>query len=315
MLAALGGVYLADGFDGSFNFDMTDGRGFIALAAVIFGKWNPFGALAATLLFGFSSALAVPAADVLDDARHALPGAAVRAHARRRGRPDGALAPARRFRHPLREGVRPMAGRAAVHHEPGRYGCPAQRRGRALPAHVRRRCCARAVRRACACSSPRTARWARACTRWPAARSSTSARSSTAVSRLPDAIAGARRGRDGPVDARRWPAAAWTSAAGRRPRRRRGAGDGTSAAAARSRCCWRAPPTSTTWCRRWSPTRSSGTRSICACAPRARSWRDAASARGGAAGRAVRPAARGQRRRLGAAAGGVGRGVQRAPAR
>jgi general nucleoside transport system permease protein len=58
MLAALGGVYLADGFDGSFNFDMTDGRGFIALAAVIFGKWNPFGALAATCLFGFSSALA-----------------------------------------------------------------------------------------------------------------------------------------------------------------------------------------------------------------------------------------------------------------
>jgi ABC-type uncharacterized transport system permease subunit len=58
VLAAIGGVYLADGFDGSFNFDMTDGRGFIALAAVIFGKWNPFGALAATILFGFSSALA-----------------------------------------------------------------------------------------------------------------------------------------------------------------------------------------------------------------------------------------------------------------
>lgn len=58
VLAALGGVYLADGYNGSFNFDMTDGRGFIALAAVIFGKWNPFGALAATLLFGLSSALA-----------------------------------------------------------------------------------------------------------------------------------------------------------------------------------------------------------------------------------------------------------------
>lgn len=58
VLAALGGVYLADGLDGSFNFDMTEGRGFIALAAVIFGKWNPFGALAAALLFGASSALA-----------------------------------------------------------------------------------------------------------------------------------------------------------------------------------------------------------------------------------------------------------------
>jgi simple sugar transport system permease protein len=58
MLAALGGVYLADGFDGLFNFQMTDGRGFIALAAVIFGKWNPFGALAAVILFGLSSALA-----------------------------------------------------------------------------------------------------------------------------------------------------------------------------------------------------------------------------------------------------------------
>jgi ABC-type uncharacterized transport system permease subunit len=58
MLAALGGAYLADGFVGSFNQNMTEGRGFIALAAVIFGKWKPVGALGATLLFGFSEALA-----------------------------------------------------------------------------------------------------------------------------------------------------------------------------------------------------------------------------------------------------------------
>jgi general nucleoside transport system permease protein len=57
-LAALGGAYLSVGFVGSFNQDMTEGRGFIALAAVIFGRWRPGGALAATLLFGFASALA-----------------------------------------------------------------------------------------------------------------------------------------------------------------------------------------------------------------------------------------------------------------
>ena len=58
MLAALGGAYLSIGFVNSFNQNMTAGRGFIALAALIFGNWRPFGAAAACLLFGFSSALA-----------------------------------------------------------------------------------------------------------------------------------------------------------------------------------------------------------------------------------------------------------------
>ncbi len=57
MLAAAGGAYLSLGFVTTFEKNMTAGRGFIALAALIFGNWGPFGAAAACLLFGFSSAL------------------------------------------------------------------------------------------------------------------------------------------------------------------------------------------------------------------------------------------------------------------
>jgi general nucleoside transport system permease protein len=60
VLAALGGAFLSIGFTGSFAENMTSGRGFIALAAVILGKWRPGWAFAATLLFGFGFALSIP---------------------------------------------------------------------------------------------------------------------------------------------------------------------------------------------------------------------------------------------------------------
>ncbi|PMP79220.1 MAG: ABC transporter permease [Mesoaciditoga sp.] len=56
LFAALGGAYLSIGELGQFTTNMTNGRGFIALAAMIIGNWNPVGAMSASLLFGGATA-------------------------------------------------------------------------------------------------------------------------------------------------------------------------------------------------------------------------------------------------------------------
>jgi ABC-type uncharacterized transport system permease subunit len=58
LLAGLGGAWLTVGQVGAFTKDMSSGKGYIALAAVVFGRWSPLGAVGAALLFGFADAIA-----------------------------------------------------------------------------------------------------------------------------------------------------------------------------------------------------------------------------------------------------------------
>jgi general nucleoside transport system permease protein len=69
VLAALGGAYLSFGFGGAFNENMTVGKGFIGLAAMIAGNWRPFPAFVVCLLFGFSEGLGrrLQGSDLLPD--------------------------------------------------------------------------------------------------------------------------------------------------------------------------------------------------------------------------------------------------------
>ena len=173
-------------------------------------------------------------------------------------------------------------------------GGPTLRRGRALPPHLLDPAALLAGRRCCASWSPRTARWAPRCTRWPASASPTSARSSTRPSRLPERVWRARlvvMGQETRAPSQRPASAA----------RATGVARGARAAAALVRraatgcspCCWPRAPTSTTSCRRSSPTRSSGTSCAPGCARRHR-------LRCATARREARGGARRRGRRLGA---------------
>ena len=129
ILAGLGGAYLSIGFGGgSFTDNMTAGRGFIALAAMIFGAWRPFGTFYAALLFGFSTALAYRL-DVYSPGRDALPDPAVRPHADRRRRRHRPHRPACRRRQAVCQAVgrrrgprrsRSSSGSLALAGDPGR---------------------------------------------------------------------------------------------------------------------------------------------------------------------------------------------------
>ncbi len=57
LLSGLAGAFLSIGVSNTFNPGMTDGRGYIALAAMIFGKWSPYGAFIACLIFGLGEAI------------------------------------------------------------------------------------------------------------------------------------------------------------------------------------------------------------------------------------------------------------------
>jgi general nucleoside transport system permease protein len=79
VLCGLAGAYLACGLQAGFGREMTAGRGYIALAALIFAKWRPWYALSACMLFGFFQALALRP-DVVEGVLHLkVPGALLEA--------------------------------------------------------------------------------------------------------------------------------------------------------------------------------------------------------------------------------------------
>ena len=113
-LAGLAGAFIVLESTGSFQNEMTGGRGFIALAAVIFGRWTPVGALLGALLFGFFTGVDIMINTVrppgeLGSILRCDPGPvlrlpAVRRHDHRPRRGRRAIRPAGGRRNPVREG-------------------------------------------------------------------------------------------------------------------------------------------------------------------------------------------------------------------
>ena len=108
VLAGIGGAYLTVGSVGSFAKGMSSGEGYIALAAMIFGRYTPFGAIGAGLLFGFSTQLRVhPVHDERPDPVQPAADDPVRGDDHRGGRPGRQGPPAQGRGHPLRQGIKP----------------------------------------------------------------------------------------------------------------------------------------------------------------------------------------------------------------
>ena len=63
-LAGIGGAVYAQTISGDFGHSTINGQGFMALAAMIFGKWHPLGAIGAALFFGFAQALSMIGAQI-----------------------------------------------------------------------------------------------------------------------------------------------------------------------------------------------------------------------------------------------------------